>query len=214
VLRWPQGQLSGTVGPFTPRIQIARILARWRKKSEESLLFSLYKLTKAPSGNQFTRLRETNFFGCNQGIVARHLRKTLTPEASEPYRWHFRMEEALRNLEPDAQSFVIELKPSQKNNASRFEVLQVWGYSENGWTPALLELRALLADEDSGEYPRDSFILPSERKLDRVYTFMYIRGSVRDGNLSDKWLPPGPGSTNSVLLWPEALEWFLDKITA
>jgi hypothetical protein len=177
-------------------------------------MFLLYNVAKTPSGLQFTRLRETSLFGCKQGIIACHLRKLLTPEANEPYRWHFRMEEALRDLEPDAQSFVVELKPSQKNNASRCEVLQVWGYSENEWTPALLELRVLLADDDAAEYPRDSFLLPSDRELQKAYTFIYLRGSVSRGNLSGRWLAPGPSATNSALLWPESLKWFLSKIRA
>jgi hypothetical protein len=40
---------------------------------------------------------------------------------------------------------------------------------------------------------------------------MYLRGTIGDGILIDKWTTTGPGTTNSVLLWPETLEYFITE---
>jgi len=39
-----------------------------------------------------------------------------------------------------------------------------------------------------------------------------LYGSIKEGEIIDKWLFPGPSPTNSVLLWPEALEFFTNNI--
>lgn len=173
-------------------------------------MFLLYKVAKTPPTCQFKLLRGTSLFGCNVGIVARYLAEMIGAEAAEPYNWHFNMAEALSRLELDADAFVIDLKPEQ--NASRYEILEVWGHSDHGWTPAMLKLRALLVDEKTTEYPQENFVLPRCENLDGVYTFLYFNGSVKDGKLTGTWLPPGRSSTNSALLWPEVLKHFVKQI--
>jgi len=171
-------------------------------------MFLLYKITKTPPTCRFDLLRTTNLFGCNVGLVARYLRRIIPSDANQPYGWHFRVSDALRELEPTADAFVIELKPNEDGNASRYEVLEVAGYSANNWTPAMMKLRALLVDENTAEYPREAFVLNRSNELDEVITFLHFRGSIKDGSPSDKWLPPGQSSTNSTLLFPDALSYF------
>jgi len=38
---------------------------------------------------------------------------------------------------------------------------------------------------------------------------MYAAGTVKSGQLHGKWNPPGPSPTNAVLLWPDALAYFM-----
>lgn len=177
-------------------------------------MFLLYKVTGIMPVRRFELLRETHLFGCNQGLVARYLRTILPRDATVPYKWHFSVSDALTVLEPDADAFVIELKPNQYGNASRYEVATITGYSDNKWwTPAMLAMRALLVDQDAAKYPREAFVLNRCDKLDEVYTFLHFSGGVENGLLSEKWAAPGPSPTNSALLWREVLEYFASKLT-
>jgi hypothetical protein len=180
-------------------------------------MFMLYKVTKAPPNCRFDFLRETFLFGCKKGLVARHLRILLQADAiqgdaSQTYKWHFKVADALHALEPDADAFVIDLKPNEEGNASRYEVVEIAGYSHNGWTPAMLKMRALLVDKNSIEYPREAFVLSRCDELDEVMTFLYFNGNVENGALIGKWLPAGKSFTNSVLLWRDVLDYFISKL--
>lgn len=173
-------------------------------------MFLLYKLTKTPPTCRFDFLRTTHLFGCNVGLVARYLRSAnvLPADATQPYKWRFKVADALRVLEPDADAFVIDLKPNEDGNASRYEVLEIAGYSGNGWTPAMLKMRALLIDENTAEYPLDAFVLNQCNGMDEVLMFCHFSGTIKNGSLTEKWLPPGQSSTNSTLLFPDALNYF------
>ncbi|MGA8214872.1 MAG: hypothetical protein WB799_14845 [Candidatus Sulfotelmatobacter sp.] len=175
-------------------------------------MFLLYKVTKTPPSCRFDLLRETHLFGCNKGFVPRYLRSVLPADANEPYKWHFKTADALHALEPDADAFVIDLKPNNKKNASRYEVREFAGYSDNDWTPAMLKMGALLVDQDADKYPRESFVLSQCDGLDEVITFLHFSGSVKDGSLVLKWVAPGRSSTNSVLLWPEVFNYFCSQL--
>jgi hypothetical protein len=88
-----------------------------------------------------------------------------------------------------------------------YELSDVWGYSAKGWTPILFHLRGLV-DEDPRRFDQIEFVrMPSEID-DPIFTMMYLRGTVKNGRLDGTWTTPGPSPTNSVLLWPEAFEYF------
>ena len=175
-------------------------------------MFLLYKVTKTPPACRFDLLRPTHLFGCNAGLVARYLRRVIPTDANQPYPWNFKVADALRALEPDADAFVIDLKPNEDGNASRYEVVEVVGYSGNEWTPAMMKMRALLVDETTVEYPRERFVLSQCSELKEVITFLHFSGSIKNGVLSEKWLPPGQSSTNSTLLFPHVLNYFRSQL--
>ena len=64
--------------------------------------------------------------------------------------WHLELGKALPTTDDyRGSTLVIDLKPKQhKTSVSLYEVLDVWGYSCNGWTPILLHLAGLFVDED------------------------------------------------------------------
>ena len=43
---------------------------------------------------------------------------------------------------------------------------------------------------------------------------IYLDGTVRNGQLEGRWTAPRPSSTNSVLLWPFAFEYFAREANA
>jgi hypothetical protein len=62
------------------------------------------------------------------------------------------------------------------------------------------------------EKPRTS---ETEREItlptpaEELMTFWYANGVfAADGRIEKTWNPPGPGSTNSVFIWPETMRFF------
>ena len=86
--------------------------------------------------------------------------------------------------------------------------MRVWGHSDHGWTPIMFHLRGLFMDEHPAHFDRQIFCRADSEMDDPIFSMMYLNGSVRNGTLIGKWTPPGPSPTNSVLLWPETLQYF------
>ena len=42
-----------------------------------------------------------------------------------------------------------------------------------------------------------------------MFSMMYLRGTISGGSIKDRWTPPGPSPTNSVLLRPDTFEYFI-----
>jgi hypothetical protein len=111
------------------------------------------------------------------------------------------------------RSLVIDVNPrSAAPVLLLHELLHVWGFSSHDWTPFLFLLRELLSEQ--GEVQTD----PTDFRIDEavprppVYSFLYVRGTVRAGRLEGAWLPPRASPTNSALLWPEPLQFFVGCI--
>jgi hypothetical protein len=73
-------------------------------------------------------------------------------------------------------------------------------------------LKEILDDESTEKYNRTHFVLTNYNVDHCVYTFLYLRGTIKKGGLVGKWNFPGPSPTNSVLLWPDTLDFFMEKI--
>jgi hypothetical protein len=110
-------------------------------------------------------------------------------------------------------TLVIDLKPKQhENNLSLYEVLDVWGFSDAGWTPIMLRLSGLFVDVDPKAVDRNDFSVQDENRDEPIYEFLYLAGTVADGKLKKNWAPPPASPTNGALLWPETLKYFVDCI--
>ena len=48
--------------------------------------------------------------------------------------------------------------------------------------------------------------------MEPIYEFMYLAGSVANGELDGPWTAPPVSATNAALLFPKALEFFLQCI--
>jgi hypothetical protein len=119
------------------------------------------------------------------------------------------MDEAFQEAGYADHTLIIDLKPkNRETNLSLYEVAEVWGHSSNGWTPIMLRLRGLFIDEDPTAFNREDFTRCEADIDDPIFSMMYLQGTIREGSLLDKWTPPGPSPTNSVLLWPETLQYF------
>jgi hypothetical protein len=158
----------------------------------------------------------THLFGCKEGFVPWLLRPKLTPEQNEPCEWHVDVaSELAANAEYPNSTLLIDLKPKQnKTNLSLYEVMDVWGYSDKGWSPILLRLKGLFVDAAPSSFDRKDFIRKDRDTVPSIYEFLYLKGSIRDGELDGRWTAPPASPTNAALLWPESLNYFFKCIRA
>lgn len=154
-----------------------------------------------------------SLFGCNKGFIPRLLRRRISSSQGEPYKWHLPIQDSLSDIGYTGSTLIIDLKPKQnKDNLSLYEVLDVWGYSDTGWTPILLHLSGLFVDEDPKMVDRNKFVINDSDRDEPIYEFMYLDGSVADGQLVGRWNAPPASPTNAALLWPEPLAYFFTSI--
>lgn len=167
-----------------------------------------------PDAVRYRFKEEVALFGCVQGFIPWLLRKKLSGPMTESCRWHLDVRACLAEHQEYADaSLLIDLKPKQnKTNLSLYEVLDVWGFSSNGWTPILLRLSGLFVDADPASADRNDFVLRKSAISGPIYEFLYLDGTIRTGCLSGRWTPPPVSPTNSALLWPDALRYFLQCI--
>lgn len=176
-------------------------------------MYALYRKTPDGSdGHRYQFVEQTSLFGCHSGWIPELLKHSLTTTVSEPIKWHISVESGLKDAEYPDCTLIIDLKPkSAEPNLSLYEVVEVWGHSSQGWTPIMLHLKGLFIDEDPNAFDRREFTRCSADVDDPIFSMMYLKGTIRDGKLVDKWTTPGPSSTNSVLVWPETLKYFADE---
>ena len=179
------------------------------------MAYLLYNRTHENGKWRFTLKGQAYLYGCHVGLVANALREQGLAGEQEPWKWHIQASEVVQQLNAPGDVFVIDLKPNQRrenNEFSFYELLDVWGYSDGGWTPALLRLRGLLVDDFDPTRDCNDFTIDPEKVDEPIFTFVYFSGSIESGEIKGKWLPTGPASSNAVLLWPEVAEYFADTI--
>jgi hypothetical protein len=166
------------------------------------------------AATEYELQEQVSLFGSNNGFIPRLLDFNLPKGQGEPYKWHVDVVAELdRQDDYRSNTLLIDLKPKQnKTNLSLYEVRHVWGYSEDGWSPILLCLDGLFVDEDPNLVNRNKFVR-EDRQIDGpIYEFLYLDGSVKDGNRVGRWSPPPMSPTNAALLWPETLKFFIQCI--
>jgi hypothetical protein len=177
-----------------------------------------YRYTKERVGAGTTRYKlqeeRIHLFGCNDGFIPWLLTLKLGPKDKEPYKWHVDVVSELASHPKYLDStLLIDLKPKKEGtNISLYEVLDVWGYSSNGWSPIMLRLNGLFVDEKRSRINRESFVRADDQVSGPIYEFLYVAGTVFGGKLEGKWIPPPASPTNAALLWPEVINYFFQCI--
>lgn len=172
-------------------------------------MYALYKTSTASRGTRYEFQEEASLFGCNSGWIPYFLQKQLKPTDVEPFKWSIDLKTAFETEKRPNHSLVINLKPKNKEaNLSLYELVRVWGYSASGWSPIMIHVRGLFIDDDPASVNEQDFVKNEEDIENPVFSMMYLSGTVNGGKIVGRWTPPGPSPTNSVLLWPETLEYF------
>jgi len=174
-------------------------------------MYALYTKQENPDGASFQFLKESHIFGCNVGLIPKLLVEKAAGH-SAPCKWHLPVSEILAD---ENQTFIIDLKPNNKNpdrSLSLYELRDVWGFSDPGWTPAMIRLRGLVVDGNPTVEDSTSFQVSFKPENKSIYSFLYFDGTLMDGQLHGAWTPPSRSPTNSVLLWPRVLRHFVEVV--
>ena len=181
-------------------------------------MYMRYLKTSSAGRSSYRFAEKIHLFGCNNGFIPWLLERRISPSQGEPFKWHIPIGESLNgvtknNTDCNGSALIIDLKPKQnKNNLSLYELEDVWGYSNDGWSPILLRLCGLFVDADPKGVDREKFAISDTEREGPIYEFMYLTGSVKDGKLDGSWNAPPASPTNAALLWPEALTYFFESI--
>lgn len=158
--------------------------------------------------HKYTYLQNIPLAGHKNGLIFRSLKDHLNGQ--EQWGWHLSAADLLNaaNKSPDQHTIVIDLKPSETNNVSLYELKDVWGFSYYAWTPVALRLETLFVDYKvpNPKNFKKSFIHNGDRE--QVHEFLYLQG----GTGSGAWNWGSVGGVNGALLWPDALKFFSYKI--
>jgi len=186
-------------------------------------MYATFKKEMGQGRESFRAGEEELLFGRRAGWLPWLLQDEMddtSPRQCEPYPWHVNIQTALlrpsiRERYPNVESIVVDIKPKAKDNFLVCELQDVYGYSDDGWTPLLWRMRQLPSVSKlkrkggRGKYI-ESFDAPLDG--DSAYVFLYTRGSVEDGRISGDWMLPGPSAANGVLLLPDVMAYFIECI--
>ncbi len=178
-------------------------------------MYSRYTRTRVgPDVTRYQFQEQIHLFGRNDGYIPWLLSLKIPLGQGEPYLWHVNaLDELGANPEYPNNTLIIDLKPKQnKTNLSLYEVMDVWGYSSDSWSPILLRLSGLFVDKDSSSINRNDFVLKDDEVDGPIYEFLYLDGSVDNGKIHGSWAPPPASPTNAALLWPKTLKYFVQCI--
>ena len=183
--------------------------------------FYLYRKTPINGDSQYIQERKISLAGKNNVIygaltATNQLQKNRGQNAA--IGWHLSESDLLRtatdqylseSVLPDEYAIVIDLKPSV--NVSLYEIKDIWGFSYPDYTPIALRLETLFVDHEPKNSNPDAFkkcFKDNNCFRKQVHEFLYLRGGYNCGT----WHWGQVGSVNGALLWPEALEFFFEKI--
>lgn len=176
-------------------------------------MYYLYNKILENNRRRLTRIREISLFGCNSGIIPSILRLGKYDEANKQHDWHIEVEKSLEGIGMPNCTIVIDLKSKQRDtNVSLYELVDVWGYSYEDWSPILLLLYGLEVDARPNDVNPVDFIVDPKGYDVPIYEFLYLNGGIAGGKLAGKWIPPPSSPTNAALLWPETLGYFIKCI--
>jgi hypothetical protein len=157
------------------------------------------------------QLRRQSLLGVLREIAQREVRN------GNP-RWHAREQDLLRGMGIEScqnHALIIDLKPDTIENISLYEVQDVWGFSNEEWTPLALRLKPLFVDhkDNAPDRFKKSFSMPSAQSISdnggAIHEFLYA--SHNEG-IEGRWRWGRNGVVNATLLWPDAFEYFVSSI--
>jgi hypothetical protein len=172
-------------------------------------MYAVYEKSLNTDGTyQLKMLRKISLAGCNNGIICEELADIIKPTDSFPIGWTIPMAAIYAAA---GHTVIIDLKPNNDSETVIYELDTVFGFSYQNWSPIMFRLKELFNEEKEGDFDIENFSY-SEEGLSIVYTMTYLTGGIQGGQLKEKWIFPNRSSTNSVLFWPDAMTFFMQKI--
>lgn len=182
---------------------------------------SIYKKRCSRGKVRYSLVRQVELFGWsaawNRGGWLPHLlQQHLKPGSAETGpAWHVTCDEIRKALGAAAEdrlegsALIIEIRPN-KATVLLCEIMELWGYSSDGWTSMMLRLKRL-ASVNPEATDAHCFSV-SQHHHDASQSILMITctpdGSIQEGKVIGKWPQPAAGLMNSALLCPAGFGYF------
>jgi|CXWL01.1.fsa_nt_gi hypothetical protein len=173
-------------------------------------MYGLYQKQELAGGARYSFVEETSLYGCNVGWIPKLLRPLVPANQNEPYTWQIDISKSLEQAGKQNHALVINLKPKSAK-LSLYELVNVWGFSNDTWTPIMMHLRGLYEEAERAGVNDKDFTRRHAEISDPIFSMTYLSGSISNGKLLGRWTTPGQSSTNSVLLGPETFRYFIQE---
>jgi hypothetical protein len=171
-------------------------------------MYYVYEKLQSGRGIHYKYREKTQLAGSKMGKIPHLLEIHLDGTGSEPLSWHINIRETINRSRWPNCTLIIDLKPNDaRGKLLLYEIVEAWGRSQAGWTPVMLHLREVKSEDRRQQNPPSFFRKPKKREVP-IFTFVYMNGTVKNGELVGRWTFPARSSTNSVLLWPQTFEYF------
>ena len=160
--------------------RMIRTLGRSFEEAPQPMPFFLYDVASTASGRTYQRSREIQLAG-RSGPLAR-LQAQSNLAGDSPHKWHVTGSEIVTAI-PGAvagQEIIVDLMPNAKGTVSLYRLLDVWGYSEDSWTPVALRMQALFVESPAtnpAQFKQEFSDLTAGSSF--VGEFLYLRGGER-----------------------------------
>jgi hypothetical protein len=184
---------------------------------------SIYKKRHDGDKVSYSLVRQAELFGWsttwNRGGWLPHLLHEHMK--AKPLRtgsaWHITRGQIRAALEGEANAaensaLLIKIRPD-KASSLLAEIVEVWGYSFNGWTSMMLRLQHLVSGNPGTADPV-FFSIENRCRQARRSIFMMTctpDGSIEGGSVIGKWPQATTGPVSSVVLWPQAFAYFANE---
>src|SRR6266480_2512314 len=111
-------------------------------------MFATFKKEVGRDRTTFRAGERISLFGCNEGWIPWLLQKMMPQGQGEPYAWHLCIDQALalpavRKEYPKVETIIVDIKPTAKDQLFVCELLDVYGYCADEWTPMLWRMKVL-----------------------------------------------------------------------
>ncbi len=171
-------------------------------------MYAFYSKQALQDGLKYEFIEKTSLYGCNVGWIPQALRRRLTGGEERPHNWHLSVQRELAEAGREGQAVLIDFTP-RRQETLLCELQDIWGHSRHWWTPMMMRLAVLLLDVDRSEVDCTCFPVERPGDCETVYSISYVNGGIEDGHLAGRWTPGGASATNSAVLWPNALAYFI-----
>lgn len=173
----------------------------------------------------YSFVRQAELFGWsaawNRGgwlpyLVHQHMKESSAEIGSA---WHINCDEIRLTLgtvedKPESRALVIEIRPD-KATVLLCEIIELWGYSSDGWTSMMLRLKRLASENPEAINALQFSVNEHYHDAGQSTLMMTCTpdGSIRDGKVTGKWPKPASGLLNSAWLCPSAFSYFAHEAT-
>ncbi len=171
--------------------------------------FLLYERTERGDGAiDYFQLKDVSLAGMTNGLIYPFVKAYARGAKAFPWGATIGDLLAASGIPAEGRALVADLRPTVEGNLSLYEVTDLFGYSYEDWTPLCLRMEPLVVDQTVPDPARFKLRFRRKGRRRRVHQFLYVQGGLTGGTW--KWGPVG--SVNGVLLWPDALAFFLEML--